>query len=100
MPREPVPELDPAAEPGKGLAPTFARHLGSGAQPKRAAVPQLEAFPIIEYRAMLTAGFAIVTTHAMEIMMGNKDLEKLELPGKDFLETDDVVSLALKDPLE
>jgi len=27
-------------------------------------------------------------------------LEKLELPGKDFLETDDVEALALKDPLE
>ena len=100
MPGEPILEFDPTADAGKALAPACARHLGSGAQPKRAAVPQLESFPIIEYRAMLTAGFAIVTTHAMEIMMGNKGLEKLELPGKDFLETDDVVSLALKDPLE
>lgn len=100
MPREPILKFDPAAKAGKGLAPTGAGHLGCGAQPKGAAVHQFKALAIEEYRAMLATGFAIVPTHAMEIMMGNKGLEKLELPGKDFLETDDVEALALKDPLE
>jgi hypothetical protein len=44
---------------------------------------------------MFTTRFPIVPTQAIEMMLGKKGLKKVELPGKDFLKTDDVESLTL-----
>jgi hypothetical protein len=49
---------------------------------------------------VLATGFPIVTTQTIEIMSGKERAEKVKLPRKDFLKTNNIEILILKDSLE